>query len=320
MKAWSRWADLLDRREDATPLAVARIIAGFTVFQHLIAMWVSRTADAVWVSVKFGGLRDTDLPWLQPFGGATPFNVHALLAFAIVVSGLMTFGVYSRVTVALTWLTWRTLTGLNNHSGGSSDDLLVNGLFILMFSGCGGALSFDQRNKPPALVPVWPRYVMIGQLVLVYWTTGLQKVSAAWLPMGDLDALWYIFQMSSWQRRPMMFLAPVYRLTQVGTFLAWTFENTAPLLWLAFWYRWTKDRPGRVRAFFNRIDFRSCYLAAGVMLHLGIWVTLEVGPFMGGMMVLYAACFTGEEYQKAGKLAARPFGSASRTGGETRSV
>ncbi|MBS1153806.1 MAG: uncharacterized protein H6Q89_5504, partial [Myxococcaceae bacterium] len=189
---WTRWADLLDRREDATPLALARIVASVTVFLHLATMWLSGTAMGVWVAVKHGGIRESDLSWLEPFGGATPLNIHLLLALGLVSSALMAVGLFTRVTAVLTYLSFRVLTGLNCHAGGSSDDLLVNGLFLLMLSGCGGALSLDRRGQPPLAVPVWPRYVLIGQLVLVYWTTGLQKVSAAWLPGGPLDALWYI--------------------------------------------------------------------------------------------------------------------------------
>jgi hypothetical protein len=294
---WTRWADLLDRREAALPLAVCRIFAAGTVCIHLVTMWISGTAQGVWVAERFGGIRETDLNWLDTFGGATPLNVKLLVGLGILASALMTVGAFTRVTAFLTWLTFRLLTGLNDHSGGSSDDVLINALFVLMFSGCGGALSFDRRNQAPAEVPVWPRYVLIGQLVLIYWTTGLQKVSAAWLPGGPLDALWYIFQQPSWHRTSMLWLARAYPLTQIGTLVAWTFEQTAPLLLLAFWFRYTRARPGRVRAFFNRIDFRTWYLAVGVMLHAGIWVTLEVGPFAGGMFSLYACCFAPYEYR-----------------------
>jgi hypothetical protein len=78
---------------------------------------------------------------------------------------------------------------------------------------------------------------------------------------------------------------------------AWCFENGAPLLLLAFWYRRTRGRPGRVRALFNRIDVRSLYVAAGVLLHLGIWATLEVGEFLGYCLAYFACCFSPHEWQ-----------------------
>lgn len=293
---WPRWVALLDRREAATSLAMCRIVVGYTVAWHLVQMGLTGVAAAVWVDEKFGGLRTVDLTWLEPFGGATPLNVRLLLLLGIASAASLMVGLFTRIASVLAWLSFRILCGLNNHTSGSSDDVLVGVLFILMFSGCGGALSVDRRGQPPAEVPVWPRYVLVGQLVLIYWTTGLQKVSAAWLPFGELDALWYIYQQPTWPRISMDFLAPVFWLTQLGTLVTWCFENAAPLLLLAFWYRSTSDRPGRLRALFNRIDFRSRYLSVGLLLHLGIFLTLEVGPFLGGMLSLYACCFTPHEW------------------------
>ena len=66
---------------------------------------------------------------------------------------------------------------------------------------------------------------------------------------------------------------------------------------LAFYYRATVDRPGRLRRWFNRHDFRAMYLTVGFCLHLGIELTLEVGSFFGGMMVLYAACLHPNEWR-----------------------
>lgn len=296
---WPRWAEYIARREDATPLAVARIVAGTTIAWHLQAMWLSGVGVAVWVDEKFGGLKGVDLDWLDRIGGATPANVRMLMVVGFIFAVAMALGFATRLATVGTYFAFRVLTGLNDHAGGSSDDLLINGLFVLMFADCGGALSLDNRGKPPRVAPSWPRYVLILQLVLVYCTTGLQKVSASWLPVGPLDALWYIFQQPSWHRRPMTWLAPVYGLTQLGTLVAWCFEVSAPLLLVAFWYRATPERPGRVRAWFNRWDFRTLYLCVGTSLHFGIWLTMEVGPFWGGMLVCYAACFTADEYRAA---------------------
>jgi len=44
---------------------------------------------------------------------------------------------------------------------------------------------------------------------------------------------------------------------------------------------------------------RSIYLAIGFVLHLGIFLTLEVGPFLGGVLACYAACFSPAEWSAA---------------------
>jgi hypothetical protein len=279
-------------------------------------MAYSGAGAACWVHVSHGGARSVTVPeWLFALGGATPFNVYALIFVGAVSSALMTLGIYTRVSVALTYFCFRTLSLLNDMAGGSSDDLLLNGLFILMFSGCGRALSVDylqrRRDDPnaPTDAPAWPRYVLIFQIITVYWTTGIQKISNAWWPppLGSADALWFILQDPNWNRYLIsaQTLLPFYRVTQLATAVTWLFENSGLVLLLAYWFRHTRERPGRVRAFFNaplkrfwpNVDFRLIYLAVGFGMHFGIWVLMEVGPFMNAVLVCYACCITPAEWR-----------------------
>jgi hypothetical protein len=189
--------------------------------------------------------------------------------------------------------------------------------FLLFFYWVwGGAGWWGRRGAPPpgAAARGGPRYVLVGQLVLMYCTTGLQKVSIGWVPGGPLDALWYILQQPTWQRGSMRWLAPLYPVTQIATLTTWAFEVGSPLLLLAFWYRATRERPGRLRAWFNRHDFRTKYLALGLFLHLGVELTMEVGPFIGGVLALYTCCFHPGEWQQVGQrlVAMRRRRAASR--------
>jgi len=172
----------------------------------------------------------------------------------------------------------------------------------------GRAISVDQwlkRRKDPQAsseVPVWPRYVLIFQIITVYWTTGMQKVSNGWWPppVGSLDSIWYILQDPTWTRWVIVGkdLAPFFRFTQFATFTTWLFENSGLLLLLAYWYRYTRERPGQgarvlqrsalesavhqwpvsqhaARPVFahalaptlDRIDFRLLYLSVGFSMH-----------------------------------------------------
>jgi hypothetical protein len=318
-RAWLRWVSFLSQREDATSLAVARIISGSTLFVHLVIMRLSGAGDAAWVDVAYGGARSSFVsPWLQSLGGASPTNVHMLLYLACAGAGLMALGVLTRASVLVTWFCFNTLTRMNFMAGGSSDDLLMNGLFVLLWSGCGRALSVDQwvrRRRDAAApqdAPAWPRYVLIFQIITVYWTTGVQKVSNSWWPppLGSLDAVWFILQMSNWTRWLItpQGLAPYFRITQLATLGTWLFELSGLLLLLAYWYRHTRDRPGRLRAFFNAplrrfgsLDFRLIYLALGFTMHFGIWVLMEVGPFFNAVLVCYACCITPDEWRAAFK-------------------
>lgn len=308
MGRWPRWVALMDRREDGTSLAVARILAAADVIWEVTDAARTQVASAMWVDVRFGGVKPIDrLGVLQWVGGATPRNISVLIVTTLVASIGMLLGALGRVSVALTWLCWRTIAGLNDHSGGSGDDLLVNALFILMFADTTRALSLDARlRNRRGEVMAWPRYVLIAQLIVMYQATGLQKISAGWVPWGSLDALWYVLQQPTWQRFPMRWVAPFYPLTQLGSLVTWLFEMGAFVLAIAMFYRATRERGGRVRAWFNRVDVRRWYLLVGVTLHLGISILMDVGSFSLAVMSLYACCVTPEEWRAVfGRIAKR---------------
>lgn len=300
MKYWNFWVSILDRRENAHSLALVRIACGLIVCIHLSKLLYSGTTDWVWVDATRGGLRSLDPAWMSYFGGLTPNNVHVLVGIVAVAAFCMSLGLATRLSTLITWFGYDYLADLNNHSGGSYDELIKNTLFLLLLSGAGKALSVDARLRPSsALVPAWPRYLMVVQLVLVYWMTALQKVSSSWVPMGELDALWYILQQPTWQRIivPMGKLTAFYPLTQLATLSVWLFEQAAPLLLLSFWYRDTRSRPGWLRHAFNAHRFRDLFLFYGLTMHLGIEILMEVGPFSWATLTLYLACFHPDEWR-----------------------
>ena len=310
---WLRVVAFFDERESAHALAAVRMIAGLTLAWHLAANWLAGVPDAVWIDAAHGGYRPLDESWFAMAGGATPGVVGAAMLVTIVAAVSLALGFFTRVAAVVSWLGFARLCDLNWQCGGSSDELLINVLFLLALSGCGSAWSIDAwRAGVERDVPAWPRRVLIVQLVLIYFMTALQKVSSSWVPGGPLDALWYILQQPTWQKHDMRWLAPFFPLTQGATLVTWLFEITAPLLLLALWYRRTADRPGLVRARFNRVPWRSAYLALGFALHLGIWATLEVGPFLGGILALYAACFRPDEWRNLPRIKiAKPTSQAS---------
>jgi hypothetical protein len=306
VNAWSRWVALLDRRESGESLAACRIVASVAVLWEVIEAWSTGAAAAMWVDQRFGGVRLIDragvLAW---FGGATTRNVSALIVTSVIAGLFSLTGLFGRVAVPMTWLCWRTIAGLNDHSGGSGDDLLTNVLFVLSFADTTRAFSLDARLRGhTGDVTAWPRYVLIAQLAVMYEATALQKISAGWVPWGPLDALWYVLQQPTWQRFPMRWVAPFYPLTQLGSLFTWTFENSAPVFALAMYYRATRDRPGRLRAWFNRVDVRKWYLLAGLAMHVGISLLMDVGSFFPAVMACYACCVTPDEWKRFARRAA----------------
>jgi hypothetical protein len=75
----------------------------------------------------------------------------------------------------------------------------------------------------------------------------------------------------------------------------------APLRLLFFYYRYTPDRAGRLRAFCLRHDPRAWFLAFGVLLHAGIALALEVGPFSYVTVAFYLCCLHPDELARGAR-------------------
>jgi hypothetical protein len=298
MSRWARWVALLDTREPATSLAACRILAAATTLATLVHAWWCGAASLLWVDVVHGGI-NRNPSGLITYLGATPAMVTALLIVGATSSLLMLLGALTRPMTIITWLVFRALAMANPWSGGSGDDVLSNVLFLLCWSGCGRAWSLDARwFARPIEVMAWPRYLLVLQLATIYTAAGWHKMSISWVPFGRLDAVWLTLHNPMWQRFSMGWLAGVAWLTKLFTLGSWLFEISAPLLLLAFFYRATPERPGRLRAAFNRWDFRKRYLLVGIGMHLGIELFMEVGAFFGAMMSLYACCVHPSEWRR----------------------
>ncbi len=296
VQRWLHWVALCTRAEDPLSVAVVRIVVAMTVALHVVHLAASGALPLVWLDQAYGGLRLLDGGILKVLGGARPEVVYPLAVGTVVSAAAMALGL-GRWTTWATWLGFSTLADLNGQAGGSYDELLTSTLFLLGFSGAHGRLTLVNHAVPVRSLAC-VRWLLVLQLVLMYTSSGIQKVSTHWVPWGDHMALWYILQQPTWQRASMLWLAPVAALTRLATVISWFFEVLAGVLILAAWFRHTRTRAGRLRALFNRLDIRVLYLAIGVGMHLGIEVTMEVGAFCAATLALYAACFAPDEIQR----------------------
>jgi len=179
--------------------------------------------------------------------------------------------------------------------------LLRNAMLILALSSSGKVWSVDARLRTGSWSgdgeehPAWPRHLLVLQMAVVYAMAGVQKVGLTWWPMGGLSALYIVLQDPAVARFDPGPLATFYPVTQLATAATMVFEWGALLLPLAYWYRATPDRPGRLRRWMNRLRFRDAWVAIGVALHLGIALSMNLGVFPFGMLALYPAFFHPDE-------------------------
>ncbi len=305
-KLWRAWVELLGTKEPGTLLALFRIGVALSILTHMLSAWDAGVIDMMWTDAAYGGYRHIGKgPWLvQWLGGPNPEVVHRLFAANLLFSAALLLGIGGRLMPLLTLHTYMALIGLNGHAGGSYDPLTTNALWLLVLAPSTWTLSVDcylRSGQWTDAEPVsaWVRYLAIFQMLVCYWTTGLQKVSFYWMPGGDFSALYYIFQQPTWQRFDMSWVAWLYPLTQLGTAVTWLWEVSMPLLLLAYWYRYTADRPGRLRAWFNRVDVRLWFVVLGASFHVLVHLFMNVGPFSFISLAYYPCFFSWGEWAKA---------------------
>ena len=307
-RLWLRWTRFLDDREPPAGLALFRIACGLVVLGAIGSIVLHGLVPVLWLDRSQGGfIARTNPGWLFQLLGVTPATVWATTLVCLAGAALLVVGCAGRLSAFVTLQCYLALTNLNLSSGGCGDDTLVgNALWLLVLARSTATLSLACRWRTGRWVsavpiPAWPRYLAVFQLVVVYFATGLQKVSSEWVPGGELSALYYILQDPTWRRWDMSWLAWVYPLTQAATLGVWLFEVTAPVLLVALWFQRTADRPGRIRALFNRIPYRGLFMTAGVMMHVGIVMLMNIEPFTWVTLAFYLCLIRGEEWEALGR-------------------
>jgi hypothetical protein len=273
-KLWRWWVALWDRREPATALALVRI--GIAVVLLADYLWIARLGmvHAMWSRPPLG------------YGGADAVVWYGVLVAALACIGLgaatpLACVVFAYASARLSW------AAPDGESG--SDILLRIVVPILALSRCNARWSIDawvmrRLGRPMATeVPAWPRYLIMLQLVWVYFSGAQNKSSAVWGPFGGFTALGNALMDPGPGRLPVSWVAALYPLTRVATALTMVFEWAAPLYLLAYAKNW------RVR---------WVWLALGVFFELGIAVGLRLGSFPYAMLALFPALLRPEDLQR----------------------
>lgn len=298
-RLWARLIALVEQREDASSLALTRIVAGTTLFAHLVHLLWTGAATFAWVEPA--GLGFANRPGLLAYvGGGTVSNVVALTCVCATASLLVALGLLTRASILVAWLSFRALLELNSEARSGYDSLLVNTLFLLLLSGCGRALSLDALIFQKArLVARWPRMLLVFQIGILYGGTALMKASNGWVPGGDADALWFILHQPMWSRL-IELPAWSFLLTQIATTLTWLWELSGPLFAVSVWLREAEPTSRKLawcKRVLDRVRFRELWLVAGVGVHLGIEVSMEVGAFSGASLALYFCAVRPDEWR-----------------------
>lgn len=308
-----RWVALFDERESATPIVLIRVILAAVVFWDLLMVRLYDLPVWLWAPVEEGGVSPVmsfnPVPLVYrifPATAATATGIYVVLLAAILCFGI---GLFTRTSGLVFALLYAQTAMINDYGDRGIDRAIRVVILILAFSAAGKAWSVDAKRKTGRFrgdgkaVPAWPRYLILGQLVLIYCAAGFSKGGTRWFPWGEYAALYVILQDPifavadfSWMKHPVP-----YFFTQVGTAITHLWEMGAPIVLVAAHFRRTADRTGRLRRVFNRLPVRDIYVLVGVSFHLLLAVTLRLGIFPFAMLALFPAFYRPEELERFGE-------------------
>jgi Vitamin K-dependent gamma-carboxylase len=299
MSWFARWVRLWSRREYADSLALVRIALSLVVLWDLFEVWRLGLIRALWAPIEEGGFgpssyQEPVIAFYRTYG-ASMHSTQWLYALTVTAALLLLLGLFSRTSALLLLLCYAQLEALSPDADRGIDTLLRNVSCILMFSRAGATFSLDARMRGgfrrDVLVPAWPRYLIIAQLVLLYFFAGLAKDAANWSWNGGYVALFYVLHEPHHVRfaLPHDALVSAFPLTQLGTLATVTWERCAPLLPLLLWLRATRARDSVLHRWVNRLRLLEVWVGTGVFFHLSLALLLALGIFPWGCLALYPA-------------------------------
>lgn len=315
---WLWWVDLFSRKEDPIPLALVRIaISAVVLFDLTLVAWYG-LPTLLWAPLDAGGTYDVlamkQVPEVYRFLDPAQANLWgptiawSLWGGSVVSLLLFGAGIATRFSGLAFILIYAQTAIINDQADRGIDRMLRIVILLLLFSGAGKTLSVDawiktRRFLDPTPRLAWPRYLIIAQMVLMYWCAGIEKFAISWFPWGGYSALYIILQDPTFGVVDFSFLGSpwLYWTTQVGTAVSHVWEWTVPVLLLAYYYRATRARPGRVRALFNGIDVRMVYVMIGIVFHVALGLTMRLGIFPAAMLAFYPVFFHPDEIRAVGR-------------------
>lgn len=302
-RRWGWWVGLWARRESPRVQAIVRIGVAMVLLWDFATVWHLDLVTLLWGVPEAGGLGDvmSRKPVPQLYQWLPPVAATAYGAFAVMVGALvcMAVGFLTPVATVVALLTSAQLALVLPLGDRGIDLMLRNVLCLLAFSGCGRAWSVDswlfrkgflaRMFGASDTVLAWPRYLLVLQVLVMYFMAGIQKTSVTWWPLADYSAIYLILQDPSIAAYRFGWLEHIFPLTQLASFSTMVFELGAGLLFFVWWFRDTRTRPGAMRALFNRLEIHKIWMVIGVGLHLGIAATMSLGIFPYAMLALYPA-------------------------------
>ncbi len=212
-----------------------------------------------WVRLLGSWQDDANLLWTAMF---------LWLAAAV----MLLLGFWTRLAAVLTWVLSMSFANANPNLDNAGDTIRAILLFYLMLCPCGAVWSIDSlwtgptRKQGNIFVHPWPIRLIFMQMIFIYFMNGVYKLMGPhWLDGQSL--FWVLGDVVLTRFSPYMLQIPLW-LASVMTWTVLAWEVTFPVLIL---WKWS----------------RRAALVMGVLFHLGIFATMELGGFVPYALCMY---------------------------------
>jgi hypothetical protein len=291
---------LWDRRETGESLALVRICVGLVILFDFSCVLRLGLVEPLWAPVEAGGFGPATyaapVGWFFTRFGASAAAAWWLALAACAAASSLCIGFATRSSALVLLFVYGQLAQLSPAADRGIDNLLRNALLVLVCSGAGSTWSLQARLRHGSWshatpIAAWPRYLIVAQLVLMYFFAGILKQAAAWNSLGGYSALFLVLVHPHYTRFefPRELLSQVYPLLQLSAALTMVFERGAIALPWLLWLRDTRARGGVLRTLANRARLIEVWLGLGATFHLLLAATLTLGIFPWGCLALYPA-------------------------------
>lgn len=309
-----RIIELFDERESPTAIALIRIFIATVVFLDLAWVGIYGISDWLWAPVADGGISPAihqNPPVIYDWLGLNATTATILYVVLLVTIVMFGAGLFTRAAGLVFVFVYAQTAMANDYGDRGIDRAIRVVILILAFSASHAKWSIDARRKTGKwsgdgrLVTAWPRYMVLGQLVLMYCAAGFSKGGTLWFPWGGYGALYVILQDPVYAVMDFSFLDhPIlYFFTQVGTGITHAWEMAAPIVLVAAYFRRTADRGGFWRKWFEKLRVRDVYVLVGAVFHLSLAATMYLGIFPWAMLSFFPAFFRPDEIERFGARA-----------------
>lgn len=222
--------------------------------------------------------------------------LHLLLLLAAL---CMLMGQFPRL---MTWIAVLLLFSFHERNplslGGGDTVLRHVGFFLLLAPASGAAFSLgrlaaqwggwrgSRRLLPPVRMPIWPQRLLLWQLIVIYVTSGWDKLLGdMWIDGTAVASALHHTHFVRWPMFAMDLFGLLSPAIGVATLL---FE----FLWLGLLLpAWALQIFGLTPR-----TVKHALLIAGVLFHGGIFILMDVGSFSWAMMVAYLGLLDEEDF------------------------